>query len=74
MLEGWERAIRNSGPRILEGAGFGEGTDEGSWALGEAGVEGGAALPGAWGEVGAAGPVGCPEGAKVLIRFLHGGG
>ena len=74
VLEGWERALLSSGPRILEGAGFGETKVGGSIALGEAGVEGGAALPGACGEVGASEPVGWLGGARVLMMFLQGGG
>ena len=74
VLEGWERALLSTGPSILEGAGFGDGTDEGSWALGEAGVEGGAALPGACGEIGASEPVGWLGGARVLMMFSQGVG
>ena len=47
VLEGWERALLSSGPSILEGANFGEAMVGGSVAFEEAGVEGGAALPGA---------------------------
>ena len=68
VLEGWERALLSTGPSILEGADFGEAT------VGEAGVEGGAALPGACGEVGASEPVGWLGGARVLMMFSQGVG